>query len=44
MILKHTKPTVNICKYCSRNFDKKFYLQRHIRNNECRGYDILNAS
>ena len=44
MILKHTKPTVNICKYCNRNFDKKFYLQRHIRNNECRGYDILNAS
>ena len=43
MILKHTKPTVNVCKYCRRNFDKKFYLERHIRNRECLSDKLFDA-
>ena len=35
MILKHTKPTNNVCSYCKRNFKQKLYLDRHIRSREC---------
>ena len=35
MVLKHTKPTNDVCKYCGKMFRLKFYLNRHIRNREC---------
>ena len=35
MILIHTKPTNDICKYCSKVFKHKYYLDRHIRSREC---------
>ena len=35
MILVHTTPTREVCKYCKRVFSRKLYLNRHIQNREC---------
>ena len=35
MVLVHTKPTNDVCQYCSRVFKHKYYLDEHIRTREC---------
>ena len=35
MILMHTKPTNNLCKYCHKPFKHKYYLQEHLRSRVC---------
>ena len=35
MILMHTKPTNNVCKYCQKPFKHKYYLQEHLRSRVC---------
>ena len=35
MRLNHTKPTNEVCKYCQKVFKHKYYLDRHIRSQEC---------
>ena len=35
MILIHTKPTNDICKFCQKVFKHKYYLDRHLRRKEC---------
>ena len=35
MTLVHTKPTQEVCQYCSKEFKHKYYLDRHVRAREC---------
>ena len=35
MILKHTKPTNDVCKYCKKVFKHKYYLKMHVNSREC---------
>ena len=35
MILMHTVPTNECCKYCGKVFKNKYYLDSHIRSREC---------
>ena len=35
MVLLHTKPTNDVCQYCSKVFKHKYYLDEHIRTREC---------
>ena len=35
MILIHTTPTNDSCKYCGKVFKHTYYLEQHIRNREC---------
>ena len=35
MILIHTQPTNDVCKYCQKVFKHKYYLDLHIRSKEC---------
>ena len=43
MILKHTKPTNDVCKYCSKVFKHKYYLDEHIRSRECLSQLLFDA-
>ena len=43
MILKHTKPTNDVCKYCSKVFKHKYYLDEHIRSRECLSTMLFDA-
>ena len=43
MILIHTKPTNDMCKYCQKVFKHKYYLDRHIRSKECLSKMLFNA-
>ena len=47
MILSHTVPTNDCCKYCGKVFKHKYYLDSHIRSRECLStmlFDPNNAS
>ena len=35
MVLVHTKPTNDVCQYCTKVFKHKYYLDEHIRSREC---------
>ena len=43
MILMHTKPTTNVCKYCQKQFKHKYYLQEHIRSRVCLSRMLFDA-
>ena len=40
MILSHTRPTNDCCKYCGKVFKHKYYLDSHIRSRECLSMDF----
>ena len=35
LILKHAKPSVDICQYCGKKFKNKLYKDYHLRNKTC---------
>ena len=43
MTLIHTKPTNDVCQYCSRIFKHKYYLDEHIRTRECLSKMLFDA-
>ena len=43
MILMHTKPTRNVCKYCQKQFKHKYYLQEHLRSRVCLAKMLFDA-
>ncbi len=43
MTLVHTKPTNDVCKYCSKVFKHKYYLKEHIRSRECLSNVLFDA-
>ena len=43
MVLVHTKPTNDVCKYCSKVFKHKYYLDKHIRLRECLSNMLFDA-
>jgi aspartate carbamoyltransferase regulatory subunit len=43
MVLVHTKPTNDVCKYCQRVFKHRYYLDEHIRTRACLSNMLFDA-